>query len=159
MLQMLGRGAVKQLLLAGATVAIVACAAGGAQKAMAPASAGPPQTMPSTDSHPDDPSHQQIEQLAAQIDQDRVKIGLPANAHAMSAPISPVAPENARVCEAPAGSKCGQSCTLSTTICANADQICKLADQLAGDEWAKQKCGDARQTCGDAKKQCCDCTP
>lgn len=150
----------KQLLLAGATVAIVACAAGGAQKSTAPASAGAPapQTMPSADSHPDDPNHQQIEQLATAIDQDRIKIGLPANTHAMSAPISPVAPENARVCEAPLDSKCGQSCTLSTTICENADKICKLADQLEGDGWAKGKCVDAQQTCGDAKKQCCDCS-
>lgn len=155
----------KQILLAGATVAIVACAAGGAQKSAMPPSAAPassdgggrPQTMPG-DPHPDNVDHQEIGRLAREIDQSRMDLHLPVH-DAMSAPVAPVAPENARVCDAPAGSKCGQSCTLSTTICANADQICKLADQLAGDEWAKQKCGDARQTCGDAKKQCCDCTP
>jgi len=158
----LGRAVVKSLLVAGAAVAIVACAAAGSQKAMTPAPASVqgaprPQTMP-TDPHPDDPSHQEITRLASEIDQDSTTLGVPASAHAMSAPVAPVAPDHDLAC-APTGTKCTQSCTLSSTICSNAEQICKLADKLAGDEWAQQKCGDARKTCGDANKVCCECAP
>jgi hypothetical protein len=148
----------KILLVAGAAVAIVACAAGGGHQAMAPSSqaagAEPrPQTMP-TDLNPNDPDHQQITELAAEIQKD--SLALPPHAHAMTAP---VAPDHSLTCAAPTGTKCTQSCTLSSSICANADKICTLADKLEGDAWAQQKCGDARQTCADAHKLCCDCTP
>lgn len=53
--------------------------------------------------------------------------------------------------------QCRDSCTLSTSICSNAERICRLAEQLAGDDWAASKCADAATVCRQATADCCNC--
>jgi hypothetical protein len=62
-------------------------------------------------------------------------------------------------CPAPASEppECRDSCTLATSICDNAGRICRLAQQLAGDDWAAGKCTDAGAVCRQATADCCGC--
>jgi hypothetical protein len=53
--------------------------------------------------------------------------------------------------------QCRDSCTLATSICSNAERICRLAEDLAGDDWAAGKCSDAAGVCRQATADCCDC--
>jgi hypothetical protein len=53
--------------------------------------------------------------------------------------------------------ECRDSCTLATSICDNAGRICRLAQQLAGDDWAAGKCTDAGAVCRQATADCCGC--
>lgn len=53
--------------------------------------------------------------------------------------------------------ECRDSCTLAASICDNAGRICRLAQQLAGDDWAAGKCTDAGAVCRQATADCCDC--
>jgi hypothetical protein len=53
---------------------------------------------------------------------------------------------------------CADVCTVSTHICDNADQICKLADDLQPDDWSKGKCQDGKRSCEAGRQKCCDCT-
>jgi len=151
----------KKLLAAWLCLAVVACAASRKQAMTeAPAQAGgaPSQAMPGD-------AHAEIEQLSQQIEQQRVQLNLPAPqaAEPMSAHTSvqaPVAPPHTQdaTCHPAPSQTCSDSCTLSDSICGNADKICKLADGMPGDDWAAGKCSTAKQTCGDAHKRCCDCT-
>lgn len=52
---------------------------------------------------------------------------------------------------------CRDSCTLAGSICDNASRICRIAQQLAGDDWAAGKCSDASAVCRQATADCCDC--
>ena len=54
-------------------------------------------------------------------------------------------------------SECRDSCTLATSICDNAGRICRLAQQLSGDNWAAGKCTDAGAVCRQATADCCGC--
>ena len=53
---------------------------------------------------------------------------------------------------------CGDSCRIAQSICNNAESICRLASELAGDGWASGKCHDARDACSEATKTCCACS-
>ena len=70
-------------------------------------------------------------------------------------------PRKARlVCEdgtRPEVSACRDSCTIAQSICDNAVNICRLANELADDEWARGKCNDASVACIEATEACCDC--
>jgi hypothetical protein len=74
---------------------------------------------------------------------------------ATPAPVSPNAPD--ATCHPAVSDHCQQTCTLSTSICANQDKICDLARQLAGDDWAANKCASARSSCQAAHETCCTC--
>ncbi len=62
-------------------------------------------------------------------------------------------------CPAPASEppECRDSCTLATSICDNAGRICRIAQQLSGDDWAAGKCTDAGAVCRQATADCCGC--
>lgn len=158
---------VRALCAAAAAATIVACAAGSAQKAMAPptaAGAPAPQTLP----QPSGPQDDQIAEYARAIDEQRQQLGLPAptpagktgavamsqDAHPSVEPTAPPQP----TCH-PASDTCTQACTLSGSICDNAKKICDIANELPGDAWASNKCVEGNETCAAAKKRCCDCAP
>ncbi|TMQ12658.1 MAG: hypothetical protein E6J91_20480 [Deltaproteobacteria bacterium] len=61
------------------------------------------------------------------------------------------------VCRPAASEKCKDVCTLSTSICRDQQRICDLARQLAGDDWAANKCTSARASCQAAHDSCCSC--
>ena len=53
---------------------------------------------------------------------------------------------------------CNQSCTLKTSICANASKICSIASDLGGkDQFANETCNRGSASCEAAKKRCCSC--
>jgi hypothetical protein len=60
-------------------------------------------------------------------------------------------------CHRAPSEKCNDVCTLSTSICRNQQRICDLARQLAGDDWAANKCTRARTSCQAAHDSCCSC--
>lgn len=105
--------------------------------------------------------HDEIARYAEAIDADRAQLGLPApagdgapNASPMSSDVpNPPAP----TCARSAADTCAQTCTLSDSICDNANKICTIANQLAADDWAAKKCVDAKSTCGAATRRCCEC--
>ncbi|MCG8425314.1 MAG: hypothetical protein MJE77_46130 [Proteobacteria bacterium] len=52
---------------------------------------------------------------------------------------------------------CSDVCTVTRSICTNADSICRLARDLPGDNWAEGKCTDAKNACTEAIAACCTC--
>jgi hypothetical protein len=74
-----------------------------------------------------------------------------------AAPQAPEAPEAACPAAAAEPLVCRDACTLATSICDNAGRICRIAQQLAGDDWAAGKCADANAVCRQATADCCDC--
>jgi hypothetical protein len=132
---------VNKLLAAWLCVALVACAMGGKKSAMAPAPAAQSGATPAAPQTPEE-KHAAIEKLSNDIATEQQKqTAMPSAPTPMSA-----------------GSQtCTDVCTLKTSICDNAKQICKLAEELQPDEWATGKCNDANQACTDATKRCTDC--
>lgn len=61
-------------------------------------------------------------------------------------------------CQPAQNDTCGRSCTLADSICTNAARICKLAEQLPDDPWAREKCVGNTETCNVAHQSCCSCT-
>lgn len=57
----------------------------------------------------------------------------------------------------PKTEKCKDVCSLADNICQNAGRICRIADELKGDEWARDKCTSAKASCRQAKERCCKC--
>lgn len=131
-----------KLLAAWLCVALVACAMGGKKAAQAPTQAQPPEAHTGAAPQTPEEKHARIEQLSGDITAQQQK-----QAATPSAP-TPMS----------AGSQaCSDVCTIKTTICDNAKEICKLAGELQPDDWATGKCNDANQSCSDATKRCTDC--
>jgi hypothetical protein len=117
----------------------------------------------------------EIERLHSQITELRQGAGMPAEPSAenvcaevestdavpMGAQTGETSPPDLRKdeCEAPpAASECSDACELRAAICDNANSICRLAQDLAGDAWAAEKCQSARASCQEAQEYCCGCT-
>lgn len=65
-----------------------------------------------------------------------------------------------RACPAPVvphTDQCKDLCSLGDAICENAESICRIADELGRDPWARDKCSSAKASCQEAKKECCRC--
>lgn len=80
----------------------------------------------------------------------------PTCATAMNQPFS-VPAIGGPACRPASTDRCTDACTLSTSICTNQQKICELATQLAGDDWAGNKCERARASCRAARDGCCSC--
>ena len=129
---------------------VIACAAShksAVQPVAPPSSAGGVQPMPG-----EAPQHDEIDQLAREIETQRVQMGLPVPAQAHAVEMATA------TCHRSEADSCKQTCTLTDSICTNAKKICDLASQLANDAWAAQKCSDGNDTCNNAKARCCACT-
>jgi hypothetical protein len=138
------------LLGVGLTLAATACA-----RSPYP---GAPQKVTTTTL---DGRHQEIADLAEQIRQWRLDAHLdvepaPERVSAMSDVAASAA---AASCElpAPAAGSCRDVCELGGSICDNAIAICRIADELPGDGWARDKCDSAKGSCREAEERCCDC--
>jgi hypothetical protein len=138
---------------------IAACAAGGTRKAAspetAPASSGAPSVL-GTD------RHAEIEQLDQAIDADRMSMQLvePALGEIGQAPTHPLGAmphTQDPKCRPAQSDTCKTSCTLSDSICSNANKICDLASSMPGDNWAMNKCAKANKTCESSRTKCCGC--
>jgi hypothetical protein len=137
-------------------VVVVACGAGGMSKPAAP----PPQQQSTLGAGAVD-ARAKIEALDRTITADLEKMGVavPAPMPMPAAPETRSAMEIKASCEPPSPppGTCGDTCTLGDAICDNARQICELADDLKGDEWAAEKCDGAKRSCEAARKECCGC--
>jgi hypothetical protein len=58
---------------------------------------------------------------------------------------------------AASGNRCLEACELAGYICKAQEDICRLADELGEDAWARAKCDAAKASCAEAKKRCLDC--
>jgi hypothetical protein len=111
--------------------------------------------------------HDEITQLDQQIEQERVTMGLGDRVTPMATcpdcPVAPVEPFAVRpsstelTCRPASNDGCRDICTISDSICINADKICSIAQQLAGDKWAADKCSTSKTTCEAAHAKCCGC--
>lgn len=150
------------IVLGVAAALVVACAAAPKQ-AMAPTPAPVAPAAHGQDAMgpPTQDPRGQIEFYSQQIDAQRKQIGMPETVlQEMSAPPETAPPHAAQdaSCHAGASESCHSVCTLSDSICDNAEKICKISDDLGDDEWASGKCMSARSTCADAHKRCCTCS-
>jgi hypothetical protein len=150
------------LVLGVAAALVVACAASpkqGAAPVPAPSRSnmqGAEPMMP-----PSQDPRAQIKFYSDQIDTQRKQLGMPETVLPMTTHPTEASPPHAQqdpACHAGDNETCTNMCTLSNSICDNADKICKISDDLGDDEWAAGKCASARATCADAHKRCCACS-
>jgi hypothetical protein len=134
-----------------------------ASEAPAPTSAAPSEATSGAAAEPLPASpHDQITALEQQIDQASAQLALPAPTPAQieGAPTQPMgalpSTQDPKCRPAPTDT-CKTSCTLSDSICDNADRICKLAESMPGDNWAAGKCAKANTTCEASRTKCCGC--
>ena len=158
----------KGIALGAAAAALVACAAAGSkQMVQAPPTAGAADAgavMPSGSAE-----HTEIAQLDQAITDELTKRGLavPADATcgarcdmaAIAMDSKPVTSDpRMQSCKPGASDTCQDSCTLSDSICKNADRICTIAHQLGDrDAYANDKCVRGSQSCQASKQRCCSC--
>lgn len=146
---------VRSLLAAACCMVVVACAAGGRAKTAAPESSAAASPMPAS-------PREQIEQLDAAIEASRTELQLdaPTESQIQSAPAQPMGAmpsSDDPKCRPAKTETCTTSCTLSDSICSNADKICNLAKDMVGDAWAANKCAKANTTCEASRAKCCGC--
>jgi hypothetical protein len=159
-------GGVKAVLgvaLGTALAVVIAC--GGAQhaaKSSAPPAQAATAAAPAGEANPRDEIAALDREITAQLDSAHVVPPEAASctgaacAEAMSQPYSAPAPTDPACRPAPSD-RCKDVCSLSGSICKNQDRICELARQLAGDDWAANKCSRARTSCQAAHDSCCSC--
>jgi hypothetical protein len=143
------------------------CALGLACAGAAPKASSAPPSAQQVGVGPGQPeAHAQIDALDREISGELARAQVtpplaqacagPACAVAMSEPfVTPVTSDAA--CHPARSDRCGDACTLSTSICSNQQKICDLAGQLEGDDWAANKCATARASCKAAHDNCCSC--
>jgi hypothetical protein len=144
---------------------LAACAAGSAKKSMAPPAAESHTSgaadAPGTSPLPGSP-HDEINQLDQKITIARTELELaePLEADYASAQTTPMGTTPALQdpkCKPAKTDTCTTSCTLSDSICDNANRICELAKSMPGDNWALNKCAKANTTCEQSRTKCCGC--
>jgi len=117
--------------------------------------AGAPGIMPAS-------PHDEIEKLEAEITASRTQLKLdePTEQAIQAAPTQPLGAMPSTQdpkCHPAQNDTCKTSCTLSDSICSNANKICNLANSMPGDNWAMNKCAKANTTCESSKTRCCGC--
>jgi hypothetical protein len=117
-------------------------------------SGGAPSILPAS-------PHDQIEQLEADIAAKRIelKVDEPTEQASQSASMQPLGALPSTQdpkCHPAQNDTCKGSCTLSDSICSNADKICRLAVEM-NDDWARGRCAKANKTCELSKTKCCGC--
>jgi len=103
----------------------------------------------------------QIKQLEEAINVDRLKLALdePPESDYATSPAEPMGAMPSTQdpkCRPAKNETCSTSCTLSDSICGNADKICKLAIEI-NDDWARGRCAKANKTCEGSRTKCCGC--
>ena len=156
-----GEGRVVKKLCAVVVVALAAC---GGQKssAMAPGMSG---AEPSPMTMPNDPRNE-IDALAKQIDDQLATAGIATMApatceasHSCTAEPFGLPPRiEDPTCRPATTDTCTQSCTLSDSVCTNADKICAIARKLGDDDYATEKCQSANDSCKRTREKCCGCS-
>ncbi len=159
----------KGILFGMACAALVACAASPAKQGVS----APPRASGADASMMPQPNgsaeHAEIEKLDQAITDELTKRNLAVPADATCGPacdMGAIAMDTKPVTEDPrmqsckpgASDTCQDSCTLSDSICKNADRICTIAHQLGDrDAYANDKCVRGSQSCQASKQRCCSC--
>lgn len=157
------RAVLSGILVSAACAVFLSCAAAPRSSAM-PAPASDAGMSPVVGS----PPHEEIARLEAEIDAELARRSLPAAAPPSCSGASCTATSDAipmgtfqRVegpsCKAPVNETCKDSCTMSDSICKNAERICTIAKQLGSDAWANEKCVKGTESCSQSQKLCCSC--
>ena len=133
---------------------VVACGGAKAPMAVKPEQTGA-KPLPSED------PRTQIDQLEADIAAARDTLGLAEPSESelpgtQAVPLSKPPYLQDGTCKPAKNDTCTKSCTLSDSICGNADKICKLAVEI-NDDPARGKCVKANKTCELSRKKCCGC--
>ncbi len=150
------------LVAVACAIVLAACAAGGAKKSAAPPTAeAAPSTAGAQSPLPGDPKDE-IRQLEDKIAIDRAQLQLaePMEQDWQNTPATPMGSQPALQdpkCRPAQNDTCKTSCTLSDSICDNANRICELAKSLPGADWAMNKCAKANTTCEASRTKCCGC--
>lgn len=169
MLRLLRQAAMKGILFGMGCAVLVACAAGGAKQSRvsAPPTAGADASMMPQPNGSGE--HAEIAQLDQAITDELTKRNLAVPADATCGPacdMGAIAMDTKPVqqdprmqsCKPGASETCSDSCTLSDSICKNADRICTIAHQLGDhDAYANDKCVRGSQSCQASKQRCCSC--
>jgi hypothetical protein len=106
--------------------------------------------------------HDQIEELDAKITAATTELKLEeAQPEAIQSssptPMGAITAAGDPKCRPAKTDTCSTSCTLSDSVCSNADKICTLAKDMQGDTWAENKCKRANLMCEASHKKCCSC--
>ena len=104
---------------------------------------------------------EEIERLEQQIatDSATLKLTEPTEEQVLAAPTQAMGTKPAiedPKCKPAKTPTCESSCTISDSICKNANSICEIAAGM-NDSWARGKCAKANRTCEDSKGKCCGC--
>jgi hypothetical protein len=142
-------------------VVLAACAAGTKRAAAPPTVEAAPSTSGAQSPLPGSP-HDEIEQLDQKIEMSRAELKLPELTEQdwQGTKPEPMGSQPALQdpkCRPAPNDTCKTSCTLSDSICDNANRICELAKSLPGDNWALNKCAKANTTCEASRTKCCGC--
>jgi hypothetical protein len=153
-----------------ACAALVACAMGGAKKSAVSGSPAPTAAEGGMGAMPgQSPEHDEIARLDQAITDELAKRNLapaPEASCGATCDLAPVAMDarpiaddpNAKSCKPAPSDTCKDSCTLSDSICKNAERICTLAKQLGEhDAYANDKCVRGSASCKQSKDRCCGC--
>jgi hypothetical protein len=112
---------------------------------------------------PSSPQRTRIDELDKKIDEAFAGWNTPRPAPPLSTDpirtfdITTVKPSADPTCKPGAGPTCGDTCTLADAICDNAGEICKIAEELGDDAYAKGKCASGQASCKAAHDRCCGC--
>lgn len=148
------------LLGLGLAIAIAACAGGKSQQRVAAS----PEASGSRAEVEIDPRKQDIEKLWNEIRDWRLDKGMtpdPLIDLTKRPEIIQSSVAKIRQCpteeQPPRTDECTDVCTLKDDICDNAASICRIADNLGDDAWARGKCNSAKASCKEATEKCCGC--
>jgi hypothetical protein len=153
----------RQVLRLSVVTLLFVAACGGAKPAAMQAPTAAPESAQTGGAEVMPPSaHDQIEALDAEITASRSKLALdePTEQAIMGAPMEPrgaMPSTQDTKCHPAQTETCKTSCTLSDSICSNANKICEIAKTLGSDNWALNKCAKANTTCEASKGKCCGC--
>jgi hypothetical protein len=64
----------------------------------------------------------------------------------------------AEASQLPVPELCRDTCTLADYICDASGNICRIADDLKDDDWARRKCANAKASCVEARQKCTTCS-
>ncbi len=147
--------------------AMLACG-GAMQKSAAPVAGGAPPT--SVGMEPGGGGHAEIDRLDADITAQMGKLNLPRPSVPPNACVRQCEPQQLSgvaatatepappACKPAKTEVCTDVCELKKSICDSSGRICKIAEQLGGnDAYANDKCQSGAASCEAAKTRCCGC--
>lgn len=154
---------------------VMACAAGSAKQAPSPPSATAGEPTPMGDTPRSGSQHDKIARLYDEIERQLSANGMDlpsapacmeqdqncarASTDAQVMGVKPLVPGGGdHQCKRSEADTCHDVCTLSDSICSNAEKICDIAKELGDqDGFANEKCARGTSACKASQQRCCSC--